>query len=158
MVPVLTLKKYVGRGNTIFFWTDVWVGHQPFDERFDRLFMLDTYPHCLVSDRFQGGNWRWEWRREIRGGCENEKLQGLLAVLNGIEVSSNHDSYSWMLDPLGYFTVNSTRNHIHDVSLNDGNIITQWCKIVPKKVNIFIWRLILDRLPTLFSFSKKPTR
>ncbi|GJT20177.1 RNA-directed DNA polymerase, eukaryota [Tanacetum coccineum] len=32
---------------------------------------------------------------------------------------------------------------------------TRWCKIIPRKVNIFMWRLLLDRLPHRLNLSSR---
>ncbi|PWA87205.1 RNA-directed DNA polymerase, eukaryota [Artemisia annua] len=45
---------------------------------------------------------------------------------------------------------------LHDnASLPDAYISTRWCRFVPKKVNIFVWRALRDRLPTRWNLSNK---
>lgn len=105
---------------------------------------LETQPLCFVSDKCEEDGWIWAWRREI---SENEQLYGLLEIFHDIQATSNPHPYIRMLDSLGCFIVNSTRKHIDDVALVDDDSNTRWYKIVLKKVNIFIWRLILHRLP-----------
>ncbi|GJW36106.1 RNA-directed DNA polymerase, eukaryota [Tanacetum coccineum] len=43
----------------------------------------------------------------------------------------------------------------NDASLPDASISTRWCRFIPKKVNIFVWRAICDRLPTRWNLSIK---
>lgn len=45
--------------------------------------------------------------------------------------------------------VNSTRYHIDDILLQDGGGVTRWCRLVPLKVNILLWQVLLDIIPTL---------
>ncbi|XP_071708581.1 uncharacterized protein [Rutidosis leptorrhynchoides] len=43
----------------------------------------------------------------------------------------------------------------HDGILPSMEIVFKWCKHISRKVNIFIWRLAWDRLPTRLNFSKR---
>lgn len=58
------------------------------------------------------------------------------------------DRWGWALDPTDVFTVSSTRYHIDNIWLNSNGLPTRWNKQLPIKVNLFIWRLLLNRLPT----------
>ena len=40
------------------------------------------------------------------------------------------------------------------ITLLGSDLKTKWCKSVPKKVNVFLWRAWLDRLPKRFNLSK----
>ncbi|GJS68349.1 hypothetical protein Tco_0682914 [Tanacetum coccineum] len=54
----------------------------------------------------------------------------------------------------GVFSISATRLHIDHTILSSSNIETRWNKGLPRMVNIFIWRLHLDRLPTQLNLSK----
>ena len=63
------------------------------------------------------------------------------------------DKLVWRLDHQGVFSVNSLRNLIvgHRVRRKgDGSSVTpiKWIKSIPKKISIFIWRVMIDRLPS----------
>ncbi|GJZ88066.1 RNA-directed DNA polymerase, eukaryota [Tanacetum coccineum] len=45
-------------------------------------------------------------------------------------------------------TVKDARNLIDEVFLPKASAATRWLKLVPIKVNIFVWKLQCDRLPT----------
>nr|KAJ0226623.1 hypothetical protein LSAT_V11C100015400 [Lactuca sativa] len=83
--PLSTLQKRMGRGNSIMFWKDIWVRHQPFAIRFDRLYKLDISPDYFVSDRFYNDIQNWTWRRSVRGGREEEQIQRMLEMLHGVQ-------------------------------------------------------------------------
>nr|GEW43716.1 reverse transcriptase domain, reverse transcriptase zinc-binding domain protein [Tanacetum cinerariifolium] len=53
------------------------------------------------------------------------------------------------------FTVKSTRTHIDEGTLPDRGIATRWNRYLPKKINIFTWRMLRDRLPTRWNLSHK---
>lgn len=48
---------------------------------------------------------------------------------------------------MGDFSVASARSFIDEKMLLVVNSPTRWCKEVPIEINIFVWRLSLDRLP-----------
>ncbi|GKD20495.1 RNA-directed DNA polymerase, eukaryota, reverse transcriptase zinc-binding domain protein, partial [Tanacetum coccineum] len=63
------------------------------------------------------------------------------------------DSWRWNLEDDGIFTVHVTRTHIDACMLPSISPCTSWLKVLPRKVNVFIWRFILDRLPTRLNLS-----
>ena len=68
--------------------------------------------------------------------------------MDGEGCTLSSDTWVWDLSSDGGFSVAETRRWIDDRVLPVGTLKTRWCILVPRKVNIFIWRLILDRLPT----------
>ncbi|GKF77917.1 RNA-directed DNA polymerase, eukaryota, partial [Tanacetum coccineum] len=65
------------------------------------------------------------------------------------------DNFCWSIGSTGLFTVRATRNHIDDLMLLTMDIQTRWYKILPRKVNIFFWRLRLERLPHCLNLSRR---
>ncbi|GKD23756.1 RNA-directed DNA polymerase, eukaryota [Tanacetum coccineum] len=74
---------------------------------------------------------------------------------SGEYIPPSRDEWVWLLDPNNGFTVKKTRIHLDDASLPDASISTRWCRFIPKKVNIFVWRALRDRLPTRWNLSIK---
>ncbi|GKA39750.1 hypothetical protein Tco_0732301 [Tanacetum coccineum] len=109
--------------------------------------------NCMINERYVGGSLRKECRRQIRGGREQEQLQQLLDLLQNLQLSDDTDSFSWSLDSSGDFLVSSTRAHINVNTLSFGILATRWSNYISHKVNIFIWRLVLDKLPTRHNLS-----
>ncbi|GJZ60788.1 RNA-directed DNA polymerase, eukaryota, reverse transcriptase zinc-binding domain protein [Tanacetum coccineum] len=64
-------------------------------------------------------------------------------------LSISEDTCVWNLGSNGTFTVKDARNIIDQKTLPS----TSWDKIIPRKVNIFMWRLLLDRLPHMLNIS-----
>nr|GEZ59081.1 hypothetical protein [Tanacetum cinerariifolium]GFB39451.1 hypothetical protein [Tanacetum cinerariifolium] len=102
---------------------------------------------CLISDRLIDGGWSWKWRRPITSGRSEYMLHSLLSEVQYTTLSSSPDRWSWSINADGLFTVSSTRSYIDRHILPSLNTETRWNKCLPRKVNIFIWRLRLDRLP-----------
>ncbi|GKC28591.1 RNA-directed DNA polymerase, eukaryota, partial [Tanacetum coccineum] len=59
----------------------------------------------------------------------------------------------WLIDSSGEFSVKSARALIDDFILPTVGSPTRWVKIVPIKINIFAWKVCLDRLPTRLNLS-----
>ncbi|GJV59705.1 RNA-directed DNA polymerase, eukaryota, reverse transcriptase zinc-binding domain protein [Tanacetum coccineum] len=53
------------------------------------------------------------------------------------------------------FTVKTTREHIDQCYFPNSGLETRWNRYLPKKINIFIWRALRDRLPTRWNLSRK---
>ncbi|GKB85929.1 putative RNA-directed DNA polymerase [Tanacetum coccineum] len=148
IIPMGTLKLKVGYGSRVRFWKDTWLGDGPLKLRYNRLFRLDRNEDCYISDRILNGEWSWNWSREVLGGRNTEALNLLLAEIGNVEVGSGEDSWQWGLHSDGSFSVGVTRKHIDDIILPSMITSTGW-----NKVNIFIWRLLLDRLPRRLNLS-----
>nr|GEW80080.1 RNA-directed DNA polymerase, eukaryota [Tanacetum cinerariifolium] len=63
------------------------------------------------------------------------------------------DTCIWSLSNDDSFLVNSVRKHIDEHSLPSLFPCTQWYKMIPKKVIVFMWRMLLDRLPNRLNLS-----
>ncbi|GKE84635.1 RNA-directed DNA polymerase, eukaryota, partial [Tanacetum coccineum] len=94
------------------------------------------------------------WRREVTGRS-SDLLARLIDDLNQITRLEGEDTFCWNIGSTGLFTVGATRNHIDDLMLPTMDIQTRWYKIIPRKVNIFFWRLRLDRLPHRLNLSRR---
>ncbi|KAL4584362.1 hypothetical protein LXL04_008962 [Taraxacum kok-saghyz] len=51
-------------------------------------------------------------------------------------------------DPNGIFSVMSARVYVDEVFLPAVEVETRWNKYMPIKVNVFVWRALLNRIPT----------
>ncbi|KAL4587464.1 hypothetical protein LXL04_000335 [Taraxacum kok-saghyz] len=63
--------------------------------------------------------------------------------------------WSWELNQNKQFTVSSLRRALDEKTLDTNIIPTIWRTEVPRKINIFIWRLRLNRLPTKDNLSRR---
>ncbi|GJX77884.1 F-box domain containing protein [Tanacetum coccineum] len=150
-------RKKVGDGCNTLFWLNQWLGDFKLSVRFPILFALESNKQVSMSGRgswvIDGGwKWEWGWEREVRG----RGLGGLEELSNMIQSfvpnSLYPDAWRWSLDEKGHFSVKSLRNMIDEKTLSNSSTVTQetkWCKIIPRKVSIFIWRLKQKRLPVL---------
>ncbi|GJT06022.1 hypothetical protein Tco_0840484 [Tanacetum coccineum] len=85
---------------------------------------------------------RWERLRE------REQWDALISLVQTHIVSDQMDRWLWSADGSGVFSVSMARVLIDKGTLVIGEEETRWSKLVPIKINVFIWRMILDKLPT----------
>ena len=143
----------LGDGRDIRFWEDRWVDNTRLRDRFPRLFHLDRKKEGSVSDKGTWVDnrwvWVWDWNRNISGRVCRE-FDDLIEVLRNVVVSfDGRDKWKSTLDEEGGFKVKTLTSLIEEKILQmegDGRD-TLWNNLVPKKVNIFVWRARKGRLP-----------
>ncbi|KAJ9553129.1 hypothetical protein OSB04_017174 [Centaurea solstitialis] len=155
-----SFRKVVGEGRDTRFWEDVWLGDRPLIEEFPRLRRLESSEGGeTISEKgvwvCDNWGWRWSWKREPRGR-ELGELVRLERRLAGWEPRRGKaDSWVWNLDVTRGFSVKKLRELLAGVG---GGVVgggeTVWALFVPKKVNVFMWRLRLGRLPLRVSLDK----
>ncbi|GKA92822.1 RNA-directed DNA polymerase, eukaryota, reverse transcriptase zinc-binding domain protein [Tanacetum coccineum] len=147
--------KKIGNGARTSFWNDPWCSSSPLKVRFPRIFMLETDKGSMVSNRLNIHNWSSILRRAPRGGIESSQLVDLLSAISAINLSDQPDSWVWSLNPAVGFTVASVRKLIDVNILVGSDSPTRWNRSVPIKVNVFLWRLALNKLPTRVNLDRK---
>ncbi|GKA37864.1 cation/H+ exchanger, CPA1 family protein, partial [Tanacetum coccineum] len=111
--------------------------------------------NCLVRDRIVNGLWAWDWRRPVNGGRALADLNNLLMDIGSLNVEVDRDCVVSSLSTDGSYSVSFIRKHIDNCMIANSLPSTRWCKIIPRKVNIFMWRLLLDRLPHRLNLSSR---
>ncbi|XP_071741103.1 uncharacterized protein [Rutidosis leptorrhynchoides] len=101
-----------------------------------------------VADRFTPNGWIWFWRRALRGGAEYSQFIDLSSLLANVFLSDYPDLWCWAENPSHNYSVSSARLLIDKQYLAPSSRATSWCRYVPIKINVFIWRLNLLCLPT----------
>lgn len=109
----------------------------------------------MVNERCSNVGWRWEWTRTFRRGLVKDQLNDLVTFLGEFRCGVEQDAWNWALDSDGVFSVSSTRKWIDFKVLDSNNVVTRWGNLIPMKVNIFVWRLLLNRLPTRMAIAGK---
>ncbi|KAL4589976.1 hypothetical protein LXL04_002889 [Taraxacum kok-saghyz] len=127
------LRRKLGDGKQIHFWSDCWLGRLPLKIEYPRLAALEEDVDCRVADRWSRGGWRWHWRQHITGGVTAAQLEELNHRLLEVNCVDERDTWVWDLADDGLFSVAVTRNWIDDKVLPVGGHNTRWFKIVPRK-------------------------
>ncbi|GJR41801.1 RNA-directed DNA polymerase, eukaryota [Tanacetum coccineum] len=79
----------------------------------------------------------------------------MLNEIGQLNIDVNEDTCTWSLGPNGTFTVKDARYRIDQNILPTLAHATTWDKSIPRKVNVFMWRLSLDRLPHRLNLSSR---
>ncbi|XP_035845315.1 uncharacterized protein LOC118491557 [Helianthus annuus] len=65
------------------------------------------------------------------------------------------DKWKWIGNSSGTFSVGSLKTQMNKDYDNSRNFCMRWCKWVPAKCNILIWRAEFDRIPTKVALIKR---
>ncbi|GJS02275.1 RNA-directed DNA polymerase, eukaryota [Tanacetum coccineum] len=114
---------------------------------FPRLFALEENKVISVADKLHSSI-SSSFRRPVRGGEEAQQLDQLSVILDSVSLSNMDDRWYWDLNGDGVFLVKDVRSLLDEVFLPKMDAPTRWIKCIPIKVNVFVWKLSLDRLPT----------
>lgn len=76
-------------------------------------------------------------------------------MLSQVVLSARSDRWEWELETNGEFTVGSTRCYIDKCILPSGSIAAKWCRLVPIKVKVHLWHVLMDKLPTMNNLDDK---
>ncbi|GJU80207.1 RNA-directed DNA polymerase, eukaryota [Tanacetum coccineum] len=115
---------------------------------FLRLYTLESNKQVTVAAKLSEGYLTDSFRRAPRGGIEEEQLLLLVNKLESVILANLNDRWIWSLESLGEFSVKSARSYIDDTLLPIVGSPTRWVKVVLIKINIFAWKVCLDKLPT----------
>ncbi|GJX38186.1 RNA-directed DNA polymerase, eukaryota [Tanacetum coccineum] len=141
-------------GRSTSFWNDLWIGDSCFRYKFPRLYALDINKECTVADKMVA-SFTSSFRREVRGGAESLQLTQILDLLGTVILSNMEDRWIWDLNGDGEFCVKDVRNLLDVTFLPKADSPTRWIKTIPIKVNIFAWKVSLDRLPTRSNLARR---
>nr|KAJ0224470.1 hypothetical protein LSAT_V11C100040180 [Lactuca sativa] len=69
-------------------------------------------------------------------------------LLQSVHISAKRDYWHWFFGSEDMFLVKETRLQLDQAILPSVGLVTRWNRWLPIKVNIFIWRVVLNRNPT----------
>ncbi|GJU22384.1 RNA-directed DNA polymerase, eukaryota [Tanacetum coccineum] len=91
----------------------------------------------------------------VNRGRSQADFDNLLVDINYINVVDGSDSVTFSLSSNGLYSVKAIRSIIDEDIAPSSIPCTRWSKALPRKVNIFMWRLFLDKLPNRFNLSTR---
>ncbi|GJQ96137.1 RNA-directed DNA polymerase, eukaryota, reverse transcriptase zinc-binding domain protein [Tanacetum coccineum] len=154
IIPSNSFRFKAGYGTQIRFWKDIWL-ETPLCSRYNRLYRLDLDKDCLIIDKIDNGNWNWNWSRTNLGTRNLAYFRDLLNEIGDVIIDVAEDTCSWSLGSNDIYTVKEARHIIDLKTLPSLTKQTTWDNTLPQKVNIFMWRLSLDRLPHRLNLSSR---
>nr|GEX40235.1 RNA-directed DNA polymerase, eukaryota [Tanacetum cinerariifolium] len=153
MKSVLSSLPLLGNGEATPFWDDILAVDSPLKRLFPRLYLLESNKCCSVAAKLRDSSLVSSFRRPPRGGIEDDQLRLLEGTISPVLLSQSSDRWTWRLESSGDFSVKSARNYIDDSFLPKSEAPTRWIVSIPIKVNIFAWKVCLDKLPTRLNLS-----
>lgn len=142
-------KDSCGNGRDIRFWLDSWAGSNSFKERFPALFKRENDKKCRVSERYCIENKGFvlvgmgQFNQE-----EDKEKEEMFKELEKIVLNESRDKWEWRGRSHKTFSVKGVKDFIQSQLDFSSNFVFKWVKWIPRKCNIFMWRLGLDRIPT----------
>nr|GFC74883.1 hypothetical protein [Tanacetum cinerariifolium] len=88
-------------------------------------------------------------------GTKMSQLDGLCSFIANVDLSDHGDSWSWAPDVAKGFSVASIRSYLDLRILDSSPQATRWNRIMPIKVNDFLWKMALNKLPTRVNLDRK---
>ncbi|GJT16685.1 RNA-directed DNA polymerase, eukaryota, reverse transcriptase zinc-binding domain protein [Tanacetum coccineum] len=118
---------------------------------------LESDRHCSITNRIPllPSDWCSVLRRTPRGGAEMNQLEALKAAIGDVALTDQSDTWQWSLDVAAGYSVASARVLIDNTMLEAGLAATRWIRHIPIKINVFLWRLNLNRLPSRVNLDRK---
>ncbi|XP_022041861.1 uncharacterized protein LOC110944507 [Helianthus annuus] len=114
---------------------------------------------CKMVDRIAnfGGNSRFclQWKRPLEAGQEVDEMIGLCSLLINFELKDDIDKWVWTGSVDKQFSVGSVKELLTKILGSQGIYIPSRCRWVPRKCNVFIWRLSMDRLASKDALKKR---
>ncbi|XP_022031178.1 uncharacterized protein LOC110932129 [Helianthus annuus] len=143
----------MGKGDKIPFWLDLWAGNRTLSDTFPNLYNHESDKRCYVSDRYrtnQGGiQWFWGSRNNLSSNALLKEWDECLAVINEVTISQRSDAWLWRMgEKQVEFQARLVRAELDEISLINETTVLIWLHWIPKKVNCFLWRVVLDRIAT----------
>lgn len=153
--------RKLGNGRDILFWNEIWVGEEKLSITFKRLYNMTTTKDATIFDMsvWRDGSWNWKlhWRRDLFI-WEQGLMESLLNILHNTQVQHDGcDSWVWLGDTSGIFSVHSAYRIItENASMVDNRLYKAlWNKDTPLRVAAFSWKALLDRIPTASNLQKR---
>ncbi|GKD93725.1 RNA-directed DNA polymerase, eukaryota, reverse transcriptase zinc-binding domain protein, partial [Tanacetum coccineum] len=110
---------------------------------------------CYIASHIGLQDWTLVLRRNPRGCEESGQFNALKNVIGNISLTDHRDYWQWSLGGSAGFTVASIRSLVDSHSLDIGNEATHWNRSLPIKVNVFLWRLKINKLPSMVNLDRR---
>ncbi|KAJ0758378.1 putative reverse transcriptase zinc-binding domain-containing protein [Helianthus annuus] len=156
------IKGDLGDGKNIRFWLDNWIGDAPLRSKWPSLFELESDKNCWVCDRVPAMDGStvllWNWSAQPSSPTALAELEDASSVLADVRFSEASDRWVWSLAANRRFSAASIKALAAKESALEGLQPFGKCSWVPEKCNIFVWRSLLDRIPTRQALARRNIR
>nr|GEZ20323.1 RNA-directed DNA polymerase, eukaryota, reverse transcriptase zinc-binding domain protein [Tanacetum cinerariifolium] len=91
------IRKKVGNGENTLFWKDSWFDGISLKQQFPCLYSLESAKHINVAKKMNHPSLSWSYRREPRGGIEEEQQNMLFSRISGVILPNMRDCWTGRL-------------------------------------------------------------
>ena len=77
------------------------------------------------------------------------------AAINNCVFSGTSDAWKWLGKGADQFTVKAVKDGLQKEEQDRPEFVMEWCKWVPSKVNIFVWRAEMDRIASKAALERR---
>nr|KYP51642.1 Transposon TX1 uncharacterized [Cajanus cajan] len=138
----------VGEGSRVRLWLDKWAGTTSLAVAYPRLFINSTHQHSSIVD----------WKRN-RFAWEASLEEQLYQTIRGINFHiAVQDSWRWLGDSSGEFSIRSAYKALiaeYASAENDEVSNSIWLTPVPPKVQMCVWRMVNNGLPSVDNLARR---
>ncbi|XP_071688887.1 uncharacterized protein [Rutidosis leptorrhynchoides] len=142
-------------------WNETWIGNEKLKHKFKRLSRLETKIEASISERLSWDGIKcegtWSWLRAPRGRASDE-LRLLKTLISDVKFNpQTRDSWKWKAGGNEIFTTKALTTLINSRVLTPSNspCETLCNKMVPKKLEVFVWRVRKKRMSVLVELDKR---
>nr|GEY37667.1 RNA-directed DNA polymerase, eukaryota [Tanacetum cinerariifolium] len=96
----------------------------------------------------QGNEKKITWVKWTKRGSRISTTCAPSGAYRVYDFGNAEDKWYWDLNGSEAFCVKDVRNMLDESFLPKDNIVTRWIKFIPIKINVFAWKVYLDRLLT----------
>lgn len=111
-----------------------------------------------IGEKVSKGKYSGMWNNILKVNSELGKYNIVFSSLfqyDQNEAVNENEKWSWRLSKNGSYSVSSFRSALDDLYLPSNKLSFNWIKIVPRKINVLVWRIIHRRLPTMANLAKR---
>ncbi|XP_076918146.1 uncharacterized protein LOC143578444 [Bidens hawaiensis] len=113
----------------------------------------------MVADRVGNndfvGAMTWEWKKYPATVQEIAEVVECSQMVSGTTLDSSRDLWEWNKGRLQQLTVQETKSWIKSFNSDAVGHTFRWSSWLPAKCNIFMWRTLLDRIPTKVALRRR---
>ncbi|XP_035831828.1 uncharacterized protein LOC118480930 [Helianthus annuus] len=111
--------------------------------------ILDGSSICNLFKGVVRGDGLWLWRHDPVTTSERTEWNSLISALDAVNLSIGADKWLWVGNGSECFSVKAVKKIIDLKNDYSSRYVMDWCKWVPLKCNILVWRAEMDRIPTV---------
>ncbi|CAI9268429.1 unnamed protein product [Lactuca saligna] len=132
-----------------------WLDNENLKSMFPELYKLEKTKKCKIRDRINTGGITWEWKSSPSSSSQACEFAELALKVESFLPNSQPDRWVCSISGDGVYHVNVVRELIDTVGLSNEGGKIDWIPEVPTKVRCFVWRAVLNGIPTACALQKR---